>query len=189
MTSSINLLSQSKHTLIPKMKLLPFNNFLTKCFYMVYGLLFLFCSCDTSKEEPQKPNLSSKHLMTQQQEVINKLNKGFEKIKQEKEFENNPTKKNASSDLSLRYTYKINLVANTILEGTIKNSSSTTGFKNVVVSISLYSKSNEFVGYIHFKIADKIPPNSSISFKHKTKGWWPKVDHTSYKIETVEVYK
>lgn len=92
------------------------------------------------------------------------------------------------SYLSAKYTYKVNLLANTIIEGKIINSATTAGFKNVEMTVSFLSKTGVVLGRETFTVMEFVPANSSVNFRHKITGWWDKVSYTEATIDYAEAY-
>jgi hypothetical protein len=79
---------------------------------------------------------------------------------------------NPEKYLSLDYTGRVNLLSNTIIKGTIYNSATITGFKNINITLSFYSKTDAYLGSETFTIMDFVQPGQSQSFKYKIEGYW-----------------
>lgn len=79
---------------------------------------------------------------------------------------------NPEKYLSLDYTGRVNLLSNTIIKGSIHNSATITGFKNINVTLSFYSKTDAYLGSETFTIMEFIQPGKSKSFKYKIEGYW-----------------
>ena len=95
---------------------------------------------------------------------------------------------NPTNYLSADGTYRVNLAANTIVEGTIFNSASIAGFKNVKLTAKFYSKTDVLLGKESFLVMDFVSPNGSIPFKYKIYGWWDNIDHWTLSVRSAEVY-
>jgi hypothetical protein len=95
---------------------------------------------------------------------------------------------NPSNYLSADGTYRVNLAANTIIEGTIYNSASIAGFKNIKLTAKFFSKTDVLLGKESFLVMDFISPNGSLPFKGKISGWWDNIDHWSLTVNTAESY-
>ena len=93
---------------------------------------------------------------------------------------------NPSSYLSASGTYRVNLAANTIIEGTISNSASIAGFKNIKLAAKFYSKTDVLLGNESFLVMDFISPNGRLSFKGKISGWWDNIDHWTLTVTSAE---
>lgn len=90
--------------------------------------------------------------------------------------------------LSVNYTWRVNLVANTILEGHVYNSATMAGFKNVTIKASFYSKTDVLLGEEDFTIMEFVEPGGSAYFRHKITGWWKDVANSKYAILSAETY-
>jgi hypothetical protein len=89
---------------------------------------------------------------------------------------------NPKKFISAAISWKVNLAANTILNGTIYNSAEVTGYQDIEINVSFYSKQNEYLGSEIFTVYDFVKPGSSLDFKHKIKGWWSNVGSSNYEI-------
>ena len=95
----------------------------------------------------------------------------------------NPTKY-----LSADGTYRVNLAANTIVEGTIYNGASMAGFKNVKLTAKFYSKTDVLLGKESFMVMEYVSPGGSATFKYKISGWWDDIDHWTLSVNSAESY-
>lgn len=95
---------------------------------------------------------------------------------------------NPSNYLDADGTYRVNLVSNTIIEGTIYNSASIAGFKNVKLTAKFYSKTDVLLAKESFMVMDFVDPNGSLTFKYKISGWWDGIDHWSLSVNSAEGY-
>lgn len=122
-------------------------------------------------ETPQKQNNAS---TTPKKDAIAEL---YDKEK------NSPKKY-----LDANYTYRVNLAANTIVEGKITNSAMVAGFKNVEITVYFYSKTDRVLGQESFTVMEFVSPNGSVDFKHKISGWWDNVSYSNCTIDGAEAY-
>lgn len=90
--------------------------------------------------------------------------------------------------LSAHGTYRVNLAANTIVEGTIYNGASLAGFKNVKLKAKFYSKTDVLLAEESFLVMDFVDPNGSLPFRHKISGWWDNIDHWTLSVSSAEAY-
>jgi hypothetical protein len=90
--------------------------------------------------------------------------------------------------LSLDYTGRVNLLSNTVIKGTINNSATITGFKNINVTISFYSKTDSYLGSETFTIADFLQPGATRSFKFKIQGYWKGAVSAKHSINYAQPY-
>lgn len=90
--------------------------------------------------------------------------------------------------LSASYSYRVNLLANTIIEGEIYNAASIAGFKNVEMTVYFKSKTDVVLGKETFTVMEFVPANGSVSFRHKIAGWWDNVASSQYAIVSAESY-
>ena len=67
-------------------------------------------------------------------------------------------------------TYRKNLIGEWVLEGTITNTATLAIFKDVILKISYYSKTQTPIGIEEKTLYDYFKPNSSQNFKIKTFG-------------------
>jgi hypothetical protein len=93
---------------------------------------------------------------------------------------------NPSVYISASFTSKVNLAANTVLEGHLYNSASLANFQNIVFKVRFLSKVGEELNSETFTISTFLPAGGSAYFKHKVYGWTPKVDHLDYTIISAE---
>lgn len=93
---------------------------------------------------------------------------------------------NPASYITASFTSKVNLAANTVLEGHIYSSASLANFQNVLMKVRFYSKTGEELNSENFTISSFLPAGGSAYFKHKLYGWTPKVDHLDYTIISAE---
>jgi hypothetical protein len=130
----------------------------------------------------QEQNTSHNQQNTQQQEP--------RKLSEEEIRANlyNKEISNPASYLTTSATYRVNLAANTIIEGSIYNSASIAGFKNIKLTAKFYSKTDVLLGKESFLVMDFISPNGSLSFKNKIIGWWDNIDHWTLSVNSAEVY-
>lgn len=96
--------------------------------------------------------------------------------------------KTPNNYLSADYTYRVTMIGNTIIEGSISNSATVAGFKNVKLTVYFYSKTDLLLGQETFTIMEFVSPNGSVSFKHKIGHWWDHVSYSNYKIVSAEAY-
>lgn len=90
--------------------------------------------------------------------------------------------------LSADYTWRVNLVGNTLIEGKIYNSASISGFKNVKMTVFFKSKTGVILGRETFTVMEFVPANSSVAFRHKIEGWWENAESSSFTIISAEPY-
>jgi len=90
--------------------------------------------------------------------------------------------------LDANYTYRVNLAANTIVEGKISNSAMVAGFKNVEITVYFYSKTDRVLGKESFTVMEFVPANGSVDFRHKISGWWDNVSYSNCTIDGAEAY-
>lgn len=111
--------------------------------------------------------------------------------KTEEELKQELYQKEASNPLSYltaNYTWKVNIAANTILEGHVSNSATMAGFKNVTIKASFYSKTGVLLGEEKFTVMEFVKPGRSVSFRHKITGWWKDATNSKYVILAAEAY-
>lgn len=109
----------------------------------------------------------------------------------EQEIRDNLYNKEASNPanyLSANGTYRVNLAANTIVEGTIYNNASIASFKNVKLTAKFYSKTDVLIAKESFLVMDFVSPNGSVQFKDKIYGWWENIDHWTLSVTSAEPY-
>lgn len=96
--------------------------------------------------------------------------------------------KSPNKYLTADYSYKVTMIGNTIIEGSINNSAMVAGFKNVKLTVYFYSKTDLLLGQETFTIMEFVSSNGSISFKHKIDHWWDHISYSTYKIVSAEPY-
>ena len=108
--------------------------------------LFLFTSCDSnSSYEPTHEDI---------------------KISLEETEKSSPTE-----FLKANVTYRQNLVDQWVLEGTVSNTASLAKYKDVVLRIVYYSKTQTEIGSEEKTLFEYFKPNNQQSFKIKTAGF------------------
>ncbi len=90
--------------------------------------------------------------------------------------------------LSADGTYRVNLAANTIIEGTIYNNASMAGFKNVKLTAKFYSKTDVLLAKESFTVMEFVSPGDNVSFKYKISGWWDNIDHWTLGVNSAESF-
>jgi len=73
--------------------------------------------------------------------------------------------------LKARGTYRQNIIAQWVLEGTISNTASLAKYKDVVLKIVYYSKTQTKIGSEEKTLFEYFKPNTQQSFKIKTAGF------------------
>lgn len=90
--------------------------------------------------------------------------------------------------LTVSGSYRVNLAANTVIEGNIYNNASIAGFKNINITAKFYSKTDVLLGEESFLVMDFISPNGKLAFKSKIYGWWKNIDHWTLDVNSAEAY-
>lgn len=90
--------------------------------------------------------------------------------------------------LSASGSYRVNLAANTVINGNVTNSAAIAGFKNIKIKARFYSKTDLLIGEESFVLMEFVDPNKSIKFTHKISGWWSDIDHWSLDVTGAEGY-
>jgi RNA polymerase subunit RPABC4/transcription elongation factor Spt4 len=122
------------------------------------------------------------------------INSNYEvvpKPKTEAELKEELRKKEASHPtdyIGVEYTWRVNLIANTILEGTVSNKATISGFKNVTIRANFYSKTDMLLGKEDFTVMEFIKPGHNVPFRHKIVGWWEGATQSKYEILSAEAY-
>jgi hypothetical protein len=128
----------------------------------------------SSEESSSKDDISEENKSIESQTNVNNPAPQPRK-KTEEDLRRELYKKEGSNPekyLSLDYTGRVNLLSNTIIKGTVYNSATITGFKNINITLSFYSKTDAYLGSETFTIMDFIQPGQSQSFKYKIEGYW-----------------
>lgn len=73
--------------------------------------------------------------------------------------------------LKVEGTYRTNLVGRWVLEGSIFNTATTARYKDVVLEITYYSKTNTYLGSETKVFYEYFEPNSEKKFKIKVDGY------------------
>ena len=90
--------------------------------------------------------------------------------------------------LSAEYTYRVTMIGNTIINGTISNSATVAGFKNVEITVYFFSKTDHLLGKETFTVMEFVSPNSSISFNYKMNRWYDNISYSKGRIVSAEPY-
>lgn len=80
-------------------------------------------------------------------------------------------RQNPTEFLSVEGTYKKNLLDEWVVEGTIQNTASIATYKDVVLKIVYYTKTQTELGSEEKSVIEYFRPNTSQPFKIKTKGY------------------
>lgn len=72
-----------------------------------------------------------------------------------------------TSFLSVTGTYRKNLIGKTVIEGTVRNSASTTTFKDISVKVNFISQTGTVIGSDNYVIYEYVSPSNSVNFKLK----------------------
>ncbi len=80
-------------------------------------------------------------------------------------------KRNPTTFLTIKATYKKNLLGEWIIEGTISNTAKIATFKDVILEISFYSKTETHLGTKKEAIYEYFPAGKTKSFKIKNYGY------------------
>ncbi|MBX9853195.1 MAG: hypothetical protein K2X86_15735 [Cytophagaceae bacterium] len=87
------------------------------------------------------------------------------------------------SYLTVKGTARINLIGESVFEGSISNSATLASYKDVKLKLSCYSKTKTLLGEKFFTIYEFVRPNASVPFKQKV--FLPD-DVKEYNLEVVE---
>lgn len=80
-------------------------------------------------------------------------------------------KQSPISFLSTDGTYRVNLIGEWVLEGNISNSATIATYKDVILEISFYSKTNTLLGTEQEAVYEYFPAGQKKAFKIKTYGY------------------
>lgn len=96
----------------------------------------------------------------------------FEPTYEDKKMSLKDTEKaNPIEFLKAKGTYKQNLIGQWVLEGTVSNTSSLAIYKDVVLKIVYYSKTQTEIGSEEKTLFEYFKPNNQQNFKIKTTGF------------------
>lgn len=126
-----------------------------------------------SNSNNQQPKSQKQRQLTEEEIRVNLYNKEV----------SNPV-----NYLIVSGSYRVNLAANTVIEGTIYNNASIAGFKNINITAKFYSKTDVLLGEESFLVMDFISPNGKLAFKSKIYGWWKNIDHWTLDVNSAEAY-
>lgn len=147
---------------------------------------------NTSDPIPSNPVISNEvNPKSDINETDKKIIKKTKKEPTEEELRYELFEKESSNPIDyigVSYSWKVNLAANTIIEGDIYNNASIAGYKNITILVKFYSKTDVFIGQEKFTVMEFVPPGSSVSFRHKISGWWSDVTNSKYRIISAEPY-
>lgn len=127
---------------------------LTVRMMLVIGIAFSMTSCNNSGRSRDYGGASSNSYQEQKMSI------------EGKEL-SNPT-----DFLDAAGTYRVNILGNKLkVNGTITNSAAVATYKDAVVRVTYYSKSNTNLGSEDYTIWDVFPPHSTKNFKLKIKNY------------------
>ena len=78
---------------------------------------------------------------------------------------------NPLSFLNTKGTYRKNMIGEWVVDGTISNNATIATYKDVVIEITFYSKTNSLLGTEKKTIYEYFPAGKTIRFKLKTYGY------------------
>ncbi len=90
--------------------------------------------------------------------------------------------------LTVKYTWRMNLASQTVLEGDVLNSASMARFKNVKIKVKFFSKTDVLLKEEIFTVMEFLKPKSSASFKVKFAGYPSATEISRYEILSAETY-
>ena len=90
--------------------------------------------------------------------------------------------------LTVKYTWRMNLAGQTVLEGDVLNSASMARFKNVKIKVKFFSKTDVLLKEEIFTVMEFLKPKSSASFKVKFAGYPSATEISRYEILSAETY-
>jgi hypothetical protein len=74
-----------------------------------------------------------------------------------------------ASFLDIEGKYKENLLGETVIEGKLSSSSTIAKYKDVVVNVNFYTKTDTYLSSEEFVVYEFVNPGSEVDFKIKTK--------------------
>ena len=111
-------------------------------------LLTFFASCDSNSNSPSNSSYENTKMSLEDKEKANPL-----------------------SFLSAKGTYRKNLINQWVFEGTIANTATLATYKDVVLRIVYYSKTNSEVGSEDKTVFEYFKPGTNQEFKIKSRGY------------------
>lgn len=137
-------------------------------------------------DNPYNSQSESQYIeeQSENQPSSQELNQKTEKELQQELYEREQA--NPKKYLDVDATYRVNLAANTIIEGTIYNKASIAAYKNIKIKVEFFSDTDYKLGDDVFVVLENVFANGSISFKQKITGWYENMDHFTCKIVSAE---
>jgi hypothetical protein len=91
--------------------------------------------------------------------------------------------------LKIQASWRVNLVANTIIEGAIFNKATLSGFKNVKVRANFLSKTGVKLGEEVFLIMEFVKPSQSLQFRQKITGYYKDASQVVCEVLGAEAFR
>lgn len=142
----------------------------------------------TSKTNEEVISSTINHSNKTNNSNTNSIKKSDEQIYHEQEEQLFLAEKsNPKKYLEVDATYRVNLAANTVIEGSIFNNASVASFKNITLQVQFFSETDYLLGTREFVILQSVYPGDLIQFKQKITGWWDNVSYFTCKVKTAEI--
>ena len=90
--------------------------------------------------------------------------------------------------LTVKYTWRMNLAGQTVVEGDVLNSATMARFKNVKIKVNFFSKTDVLLKEEIFTVMEFLKPKGSASFKVKFAGYPSAAEMSRYEILSAETY-
>lgn len=68
-------------------------------------------------------------------------------------------------------TYRKNLIGEWVMEGSVTSTAAVANYKDVVLTINYYSKTNTLIGSEHHTLYEYLTPGNSLKYKIKSYGY------------------
>jgi hypothetical protein len=91
--------------------------------------------------------------------------------------------------LKIQASWRVNLIANTILEGAIFNKATLSGFKNVKVRAIFLSKTGVKLGEEIFLVMEFVKPSQSLQFRQRITGYYKDASQVVCEILDAEAFR
>lgn len=171
---------------------------------VVLLIIFIYNNSSGYEAPPQQPSNQNQNFNQEVQQPSNQVTKSNEEINESELYENNggnqkteeqlrqdlfqTESSNPSDYIKVSYNWKVNLAANTILEGYIKNAATVAGFKNVTIRAKFFSKTGTLLGQDVFTVMEFVKPRGSIPFRHKIVGFWKDAKESRWELVSAQPY-
>lgn len=84
--------------------------------------------------------------------------------------------------------WSVNLASNTVVKGYLRNNATISGFKNITLKATFFSKTGSYVSEETWTVLEYLAPGSSIDYRRTISGYWKDAKRCSVEVISAESY-